>query len=344
MTRYPPTLLLVVLVAACSPPARAPTPTSLPPVTSTPAVTRSVTLGVWHDLVYHDRLGKVVLVNGGPETGKPSGDPLGLWAWDGEKWSLLAADPDGPHWRNYASVTYDSNRGVLVLYGGLQSESQAFEDTWEWDGKVWSQRADQGPGPREAAGMAYDSAGERVILFGGSQAGQMMNDTWEWDGSAWTQVSDEGPAARFPASFVYDEANQNVMLFGGHAFDSHAITTYGDTWTWDGTAWKEIQSEGPSPRDGADSVFDRESNQVLLFGGAEIGSDVTLLNDTWLWDGSQWNKIEADGPPARVHPAMAYDAARGRVVITGGSNAPSTILSDTWEWDGQAWTCIQGCN
>jgi hypothetical protein len=342
MMRYLLNLLLVVIFAACSPAI-----TSTPPIPSlmpSPPSAKSLTLGNWHDVTYHEQVGRVILVNGGPETGKSPSEPLELWSWDGEKWSLLSADPNGPRWRNFASVSYDSKRNVLVLYGGLQVESQSFEETWEWDGQTWKQHATQGPGPRESAGMAYDNARERVVLFGGAQSGKMMNDTWEWDGSQWTQVSTEGPSARFPAGFVYDVAHQNVVLFGGHVVDAQGITTYGDTWTWDGTSWQEITSEGPSPRDGADAVFTQDSNQILLFGGAEIGSDVTLLNDTWLWNGNQWARVETEGPPARVHPAMAFDAARGKIVMTGGSNAPSTVLSDTWEWDGQTWTCVQGCN
>ena len=341
--RYWISLLLVVIFAACSPTV---TPSShvVPSSTPTPSAAISLTLGTWHDMIYHEQVGKVVLVNGGPEEGKSSTDPLELWSWDSEKWSLLSADPNGPRWRNFASVTYDTKRKVLVLYGGLQPEDQNFEDTWEWDGMNWTERTSEGPGPREAAGMTYDSARQRVVLFGGAQSGRMMNDTWEWKGTEWTQVSVEGPSARFPAGFVYDNAHQNVLLFGGHAFDNQGMTTYGDTWTWDGTSWVEITVQGPSPRDGADAVFTQDSNQILLFGGAEIDSDVTLRDDTWLWDGSQWNQLEVEGPPARVHPAMAFDVMHGKVVMTGGSNAPAKTLADTWEWDGQSWVCVLGCN
>jgi hypothetical protein len=38
--------------------------------------------------------------------------------------------------------------------------------------------------------------------------------------------------------------------------------------------------------------------------------------------------------PARFNHAMAYDAARQRVVLFGGGGT----LSDTWEWDGVTWT------
>lgn len=308
---------------------------------ATPAV--PLTLGAWHDMIYHEQAGKVVLVNGEPENGKATDDPIELWSWDGETWSLLSADPNGPRWRNYASVAYDSKRKALVLYGGLQSDSQSFEDTWEWDGKIWKKLADQGPGPRESAGMTYDSARERVVLFGGAQSGRMMNDTWEWGGSQWTRISSEGPSARFPAGFVYDENNKNVLLFGGHSFDNQEMKTYGDTWIWDGVAWHEIAVQGPSPRDGADAIFTPFSDNIFLFGGAEIDSDVRLLNDTWLWDGSHWDQLEVDGPPVRVHPAITFDVRRGEIVMTGGSNAPSTVLADTWEWDGHIWICKAGC-
>jgi len=342
MLRYLSSLLLVTFLAACGS-ASISTSQPIPPSTPIPSPTVSLALGTWHDMIYHEQVGQVVLVNGGPETGKSADDPLELWSWDGEKWSLLSADPNGPRWRNFASVTYDSRRKVLVLYGGLQSESQNFEDTWEWDGKVWEQPANQGPGPREAAGMTYDSARERVVLFGGARSGRMMDDTWEWDGSQWTQVTTDGPAARFPAGFAYDAAHQNVMLFGGHAAGAQGITSFDDTWIWDGAAWEKLPVQGPSPRDGADAIFTGYSGGILLFGGAEIASDVRLLNDTWLWDGDQWNQVQTEGPPARVHPAMAFDPERGKIIMIGGSNAPGSVLSDTWEWDGQTWICASGC-
>jgi len=336
-------LLLVIALTACGPTV---TPTLSPALLSTsqpiPTANVSLELGYWHDMVYHEKAGQVVLVNGGPENGKSLTAPVELWGWDGKQWSLLSADPNGPRWRNFTSVTYDSKRKVIVLYGGLTAE-QDFEDTWEWDGKRWTQLTVEGPGPRESAGMAYDSKRERVVLFGGAQLSKAMNDTWEWDGFQWTKVSTEGPTARFPAGFAYDAARQNVMLFGGHTFDNQGFTTYADTWIWDGMVWEEIESEGPSARDGARAIFLPSSYQILLFGGAEIDTSVTNLNDTWLWDGAQWKQVKVEGPPARVHPALAFDESRKVVVMTGGSNGPNVILSDTWEWDGQSWVCVARC-
>jgi hypothetical protein len=50
-----------------------------------------------------------------------------------------------------------------------------------------------------------------------------------------------------------------------------------------------------------------------------MGQFRTLLNDTWVWDGTNWvQKFPGHCPSARYHHAMAYDAARGQVVLFGG--------------------------
>jgi len=77
----------------------------------------------------------------------------------------------------------------------------------------------------------------------------------------------------------------------------------------------------------------------VLFGGGR------RTNETWTWDGVQWKQhMAASGPPGRDTHAMAYDAARGRVVLYGGGGdrgkgvPPYWYLDDVWEWDGTRWT------
>src|SRR6187549_3658789 len=52
-----------------------------------------------------------------------------------------------------------------------------------------------------------------------------------------------------------------------------------------------------------------------------------------------WTQRAVSGPSARYEHAMAYDAARARVVLFGGREQfPLTgVFADTWEWDGSAW-------
>lgn len=51
-----------------------------------------------------------------------------------------------------------------------------------------------------------------------------------------------------------------------------------------------------------------------------------------------WSQISTKtAPPARAFHAMAYDAARDRVVVFGGRTG-STYMDDTWEFDGTNWS------
>ena len=99
-------------------------------------------------------------------------------------------------------------------------------------------------------------------------------------------------------------------------------------WTW----VQRRPATAPPPRGAHAMVHDTSRNRVVLFGGTL--SSTQGRNDTWEWDGSQWQQHVVAGPPARWHHAMAFDAARGRTVLFGGAPGP---LADTWEWDGTRW-------
>ena len=65
--------------------------------------------------------------------------------------------------------------------------------------------------------MGYDSARQRVVLFGGWSQGALA-DTWEWDGKNWTQLKPTAsPSARGGHAIAYDCHRQRTVLFGGTA-------------------------------------------------------------------------------------------------------------------------------
>ena len=69
----------------------------------------------------------------------------------------------------------------------------------------------------------------------------------------------------------------------------------------------------------------------MLFAG--WNPQLHMLNDTWEWDGTNWTRITTGtNVPARDMYAMAYDTARGRVVLFGGIDSQSQTLGDTWEY------------
>ena len=260
------------------------------------------------------------------------------------------SDRQSPPARDGHALAYDSARGRVVLFGGRDSSNNRLSDTWEWDGTSWTDVTPSGatasPPARERHALAYDSDRGRVVLFGGQDSlSNRLSDTWEWDGTGWTDVTPPGvgasPPARFGHALAYDSARGRVVLFGGDRFTNRLS----DTWEWDGTAWTDVTPTGASPpaRRGHALAYDSDRGRVVLFGGRD--GSFTFLSDTWEWDGTAWTDVTPAGanasPPARAFHALAYDTARGRVVLFGGCcDSSFNRLSDTWAWNGTAWTDV----
>lgn len=181
---------------------------------------------------------------------------------------------------------------------------------------------------------AFDSARQQVVLFGGNNVVTTFADTWLWNGSTWQQASTAAaPSPRFCHAMAYDAARQRVVLFGGYA----QAGSFGDTWLWDGTTWTNVSpAASPSARIVSAMAYDAARQCIVLFGGDEHIGGGGELGDTWLWDGTTWSDATpAISPPNRSGHAMAYDAARQRVVLFGGHDGE--FFADTWEWDGTSW-------
>lgn len=88
-------------------------------------------------------------------------------------------------------------------------------------------------------------------------------------------------------------------------------------------------------------AYDSVRGCTVLFGGAADGrlnEPELLQGDTWELDGSRWLRRDmATAPSPRIEHAMAFDLARGQVVLFGGRDG-SNVLDDTWTYDGTAWT------
>jgi hypothetical protein len=203
---------LVVGVGACgtNPSETGPVPDAASPASPPPSA--------GHDLVYHDGLGVVLLVNAGlgGVSSPPSDQPTRLWAWDGERWSVV--DSAGPPIRNLGGVAYDARRDVLVIHGGTYSAQLSYGDTWEWkQGSGWRRIDAPGPGIRDHTQMTYDQTRERIVLFGGqNNPSSFPRDTWTWDGGQWESVGGSAPTPRVHHAMQFDPVSRQVVLFGGY--------------------------------------------------------------------------------------------------------------------------------
>ena len=144
------------------------------------------------------------------------------------------------------------------------------------------------------------------------------------DSANWELMSPK-PIPRSIHAIAYDVARGRTVMFGG--WDSDHILA--DTWKWDGTNWTQrTPATSPPARAGHSLAHDSARGRVVLFGGVGSFRDETLreflefLGDTWDWDGTRWTQpTPVMGPQARHLHALAYDAARGRVVLFGGESA-----------------------
>jgi hypothetical protein len=156
-----------------------------------------------------------------------------------------------------------------------------------------------------------------------------------------------GPGARAGAALVYDPEAHGVLLFGG--VTSHTTpdgrnpsTTLGDTWLWNGRSWRQLDVQGPPARSAAMVVYDSVRHVVVLFGGSGPGGVGRGLyfQDTWTWDGTQWQlQHPAHMPNPMMRAGMAFDERHGVTVIFGGEGETTTYTA-TWTWDGADWTVL----
>lgn len=92
----------------------------------------------------------------------------------------------------------------------------------------------------------------------------------------------------------------------------------------------------PAPRKNAATAVNYTTGHIVLFGGTGASGD---LNDTWLWNGTDWVQPSlATSPPPMAWARMVYDSFNRRNVLVGYSSGLSNPGPQTWFWDGVTWT------
>jgi hypothetical protein len=211
---------------------------------------------------------------------------------------------------------------------------------------------------RDGHAAVYDSTGDRMVVFGGRTDAGPQNDVWVltkatgFNYPAWAKLSPAGtpPAPRTNASAVYDPASNRMIVFGG---DDGAVTpvVLGDTWVLTnanglgGTpAWVALAPTGtpPGARSAHGAAYDALHDRMIVFGGdvspAGCGGESA---DAWVLDHASglggtpaWIALTPSGTPpsARSHQGVAYDAATGRLIVSGG-DACGVASAETWLLD-----------
>lgn len=284
-----------------------------------------------HQMMTYDEGNRAVLLFGGAGQNVSYGD---LWALSSTGWKLLSES--GPAPRDSGVLVYDTRRKRTVLYGG-RGQGGALMDTWEWDGKSWQMMAKDGPAPGIHTAAAFDEKRGVVVLFVplltvGPATKPLRAETWTWDGKAWTRIDDSAPTGCLPMGMTFDAVRGTLTMLVGkyETFESAVPAGANEIWEWTGKSWHRHPARPPAVKQPffSNIVCAGPAGGLLLYDGS--------TQSTWLWDYKQWNQLSKSGPSERNVHVLAYDKARQRVILFGGSNRQQR-LGDTWEWDGKSW-------
>ena len=352
-----PTMAQLKTTPALTPTLAPMTPT---PVTTMPPATGNMTF------VYDDNTGYVLLLCDRFYEGNNNSQSE-TWIWDGKNWAQLHP-VHAPSIRSLVPIAYDPALKQVVLFGGLgkQGNGGMLADTWTWDGTDWTQQhPTTSPPARDDAALAFDTATNQLVLFGGGGNGPRigglvpppLNDTWVWDGTNWTQQHPAtSPLTVLSPALAYDAARQKLMLFGGTYADTTPVRKeLNDTWEWTGTNWVQLHPQSsPSLFENSNGqkilysyphmVYDPQSQHIFLLFGGDDPNNNTGLQTSWEWDGANWTKTSVGGPPnGSDQGTLIYDAKMQAVLEVTVVEQPTSTSFDTtlWKWNEQSWINVQ---
>ena len=243
-----------------------------------------------------------------------------------------------------AGSAYDPVRKRLIVFGGA-NEAGPRNETWALSltgNAVWTQLLPAGnpPPARENLSMIYDSARDRVVIFGGYDGTNRYRDVWALTLSGtptWTDITPPGgvltgPTARYYHTAIYDPLRDRMIVLGG--YDSFYLN---DVWSlpFAGTpAWTQLIPAGTTLTAFVNhtSIYDPVRDRMLTFGGYD---GTNRHNETYalsLGATPAWSLIATAGaiPPPIVGMGGVYDSAHDRLVCFGGYDAVNYYESQTW--------------
>ena len=200
----------------------------------------------------------------------------------------------------------------------------------------------QAPQPtvRSSAAVAYDSLRDRIVMVAGrinaSGSNIYPQETWEFDGTEWLLRGAVGPVA---GGGGYNNTTNIAAYYDSQRQVTVAVESLPQGPTnfheWNGQSWSlalSVPNTAFPWRWDFEVVYDPSRGVAVLFGGYNFSIE---YGDTWEFNGTTLQQRSNSGPAGRWGHAMAWDHARGRVVLHGGRG--SQFYGDMWDWNGTTW-------
>ncbi len=282
-------------------------------------------------------------------------------------WTQITPTNALPAVRQGHTAVYDATNNRLILFGGstgnINTTPTQLNDVWvlvNADGTggtaSWTQLSPTGGPPqvRSYHSAVYDSANNRMIIFGGNPTVGSCNgglqDVWVLSNAnglggtpAWTKLTPTGgpPSPRNLHAAAYDAVNNRMMISGGL---NPCNASVDDVWVLSkanglgGTpAWTQLSISGTTPtgRQGHSLNYDPTNNRLILFAGytsAGQTNDVwTLSRGNGIGGSSTWTRLSPTGslPLPRSYCSAQYDASKNSLIFFGGSSSAGNT-NDLW--------------
>jgi hypothetical protein len=247
-------------------------------------------------------------------------------------WTQLSPVGGAPPRWGHQMVTNTTNNRLITFGGRSPTITGLSNDTYEWFQNSWhATPTPNAPSPRFLYGMAYDSARDVVVLFGGRDVFGANNQTWEYNGITWQQkVTVNSPPAREEMGMVYDAGAGRTIVFGG--CNEGTATIFGDTWSYDGNDWVQLApNTPPTARFRGIMEYDSQRGRSVYFGGFD---GTQQLTETYEFAGGQWNMVPTGNtiPTSTTEMTAGYDPVRRKLTMFAGFG--TTFNNDTWQYTG----------
>ncbi len=222
----------------------------------------------------------------------------------------------------FASMTYDNESDVFVLFGGYMQDYSTGHETWIYNltANSWTNvTTSTYPEGRFFASMMDKPGDDTILLASGGNWDGYVNDVWSFNvtENSWTEILSTTESPDFGLGMAYDLESDLLVGTGGPTnVDEDEFVS--ETWKFNLTSgqWDTTFSpNNPVPRSRMYLTYDIESDRTLMFGGAlPDGAQGETLGDTWAYD-------------SRINPLIIlYSSPRNPA-----ANLENNDLVLTWE-------------